>query len=158
MFSFFKKKLKLQQSTQSDSQHREKQLPSYSPVVRYALYEAQIDQLPDGAVGVIIADAVDILEAMLTRHIFNVPVIVYRTGNCYEFYNHELVSCGSIQILKHDGENFDIEVHGEELQPHDQGVFHTTKFMNVLAYDYAEMDRLLKEKFPDKPILGCSEG
>lgn len=155
MFSFFKKKLRSQQSTQSDSPNREKQLPSYSSVVSYALHKAQIDQLPDGAVGVIIADAVDILGAMITRHIFNVPVIVHRTGNCYEFYNHELVSCGSIQILKHDGEDFDIEVHGEELQPHDQGGFHTTKFMDVLAYDYAKTDRLVKEKFPNKCILTC---
>lgn len=154
MFNFFKKKLKLQQSTQSNFPLREKQ----SSVVRYALHKAQIDQLPDGAVGVIIADAVDILGAMVTRHIFNVPVIVHRTGNCYEFYNHELVSCGSIQILKHDGENFDIEVHGEELQPYDQGGFHSSKFMNVLAYDYTKMDRLLKEKFPHNRILSYSEG
>ncbi len=157
MFGFCRKKQARQQSTKNDSQSREKRVSSYSSVVRYALYTAQIDQLPDGAVGVIIADAVDILGAMVARSIFNVPVIVHRTGNCYEFYNHELDSCGSIRILSHDGENYDIEVQGEELQPHNNGGFHSSAFMNVLSYDYDKTDRLLKEKFPNAQIMRASK-
>ena len=157
MFDFLKRKRNQQQSTKNNSQSRDRQTPNYSPVVDYALHKAEIDKLPDGAVGVIIADAGDILGIEIGRGILNVPVIVHRTGNCYEFYNHAMVPCGDIQILGHDGANYDLEVHGEELQPYGEGPFISSKFWDVLTYNYSETDKLLRDKFPNACIFGCVE-
>lgn len=158
MFDFLKKRRNQQKSTKNNSRSRDSQAaPNYSPVVRYALHKAEIDKLPDGAVGVIIADAGDILGIGIGRGIFKVPVIVHRTGDRYEFYNHEMVSCGDIQILGRDEANYDLEIHGKELQPYDGGPFIASKFMDVLAYDYAETDKLLRDKFPNARIFVCAE-
>lgn len=150
MFRRRRKKVQQQQSTTTTSQTREEST-RFASIVKYALYEAKIDAIPDGAVGFFIADAADLLGVMLTRGIFAVPIIVYRTGNLYKLYNHELILSGAIQIMEKNERGYLVILYGEEMKSHSG--FGDSRFLNTLGYDYKKMQDQIERKFYNLRVL-----
>lgn len=77
--------------TSTNSPTREMEL-----VALYGLTNTPLMDLEDNTVGIILADARECLKALLPSGLI-IPIVVYRSGNYLNFFNHKLQLCGGVE-------------------------------------------------------------
>ena len=93
---FYKKNL-----NQTQTSVKLKEETSKAPhIVDFLINKAKIEGIPDRSIGMLVTDASDLLGAFVTKGIFKIPVIIYRKGNMYYLYNHQLILSGAIEVLE----------------------------------------------------------
>ena len=120
--------------------------PKAPHIVDFLINKAHIEGIPDRSIGMLVTDASDLLGAFVTRGIFKIPVIIYRKGNMYYLYNHQLILSGAIEVLEKDDVNHLIYAYGKEMQNKESG-WNTSKFMNSLMVDLEKVESAMRKKF-----------
>lgn len=139
---FYKKNLN---QTQTSTMSKE-ETPKAPHIVDFLINKAHIEGIPDRSIGMLVTDASDLLGAFVTRGIFKIPVIIYRKGNMYYLYNHQLILSGAIEVLEKDDVNHLIYAYGKEMQNKESG-WNTSKFMNSLMVDLEKVESAMRKKF-----------
>lgn len=115
-------------------------------IVDFLINKANIEGIPDRSIGMLVTDASDLLGAYVTKGIFKVPVIIYRKGNMYYLYNHQLILSGAIEVLEKNDDNHLVYAYGKEMQDKRAG-WNTSKFMNSLMVDLNIVESAVRKKF-----------
>lgn len=115
-------------------------------IVDFLINKANIEGIPDRSIGMLVTDASDLLGAYVTKGIFKVPVIIYRNGNMYHLYNHQLILSGAIEVLEKDDDSHLVYAYGKEMQDKRSG-WNTSKFMNSLMVDLNIVESAVRKKF-----------
>lgn len=124
----------------------QEETPKAPHIVDFLINKAHIEGIPDRSIGMLVTDASDLLGAFVTRGIFKIPVIIYRKGNMYYLYNHQLILSGAIEVLEKNDENHLVYAYGKEMQDKRSG-WNTSKFMNSLMVDLDIVDSAVRKKF-----------
>lgn len=139
---FYKKNLN---QTQTSIMSKE-ETPKAHHIVDFLINKAHIEGIPDRSIGMLVTDASVLLGAFVTRGIFKIPVIIYRKGNMYYLYNHQLILSGAIEVLEKDDDNHLVYAYGKEMQNKESG-WNTSKFMNSLMVDLEKVESAMRKKF-----------
>ena len=115
-------------------------------IVDFLINKANIEGIPDRSIGMLVTDASDLLGAYVTKGIFKVPVIIYRKGNMYYLYNHQMILSGAIEVLEKNDDNHLVYAYGKEMQDKRAG-WNTSKFMNSLMVDLNIVESAVRKKF-----------
>lgn len=139
---FYKKNLN---QTQTSIKSKE-ETPKAPHIVDFLINKAHIEGIPDRSIGMLVTDASDLLGAFVTKGIFKIPVIIYRKGNMYYLYNHQVILSGAIEVLENNDEKHLVYAYGKELQDERSG-WNTSKFMNSLMVDLNQVELTVRKKF-----------
>lgn len=120
--------------------------PKAPHIVDFLINKAQIEGIPDRSIGMLVTDASDLLGAFVTKGIFKIPVIIYRKGNMYYLYNHQLILSGAIEVLEENDDSHLVYAYGKEMQ-HKKSTWNTSKFMNSLNVDLNDVESAVRKKF-----------
>lgn len=131
--------------TQTSVKSKE-ETPKVPHIVDFLINKANIEGIPDRSIGMLVTDASDLLGAYVTKGIFKVPVIIYRKGNMYHLYNHQLILSGAIEVLEKDDDSHLVYAYGKEMQDKRSG-WNTSKFMNSLMVDLNIVESAVRKKF-----------
>lgn len=127
-----------------------KSMREWPPVLDYAMKVAKIQDMPNGSVKIICADAADLFKFLIPKGYLNVLIPVYRSNtDTWEFYDSNLEQIGKVVNQKRT-----IKVIGEYLMM-DQDNWGTTQVVKDPVY----LDTLEKviEKWPEA-IVSKHEG
>lgn len=117
-------------------------------LVEYIYKNIPLQGLPVNSVGVFIEDACNLLGAMLTPGIFNVPVVIYRvSASNFNFFNYKLELIGGFSFSE-NGEK--LQTFGKEFSA--KSGFSSYKLMS-LSFDYSATDSLIQKKFDNVQVF-----